>query len=173
MDAVFFGFKRAHHSVLRLGRPYFKALGLTAARFDMLFAIRAFGVRRMPQRELERVLGVTHPTVSRMLKSLEELGYVRRTVSRRDRRCMVVELTRRGRGRVSLALKLLVRNGMARLALYTALGADERLCAWYDEDKCWEVAVALGKTLLDIRTTFGDSADLDDDYTEAMLGGDV
>ncbi len=170
MHAAFFGLKRAHHAVLRLGRHAFASMGLTAARFDLLFAVHSHNGRRMPQRALQRMLGVCRATVSRMLRSLEELGLVRRTPSDVDRRRKLVQLTKEGRSRVWKALRRLVRNGMARLALNTALGANEKRCAWFDADACWTVAEALRMTLLDIRRTFGDSGHLDLDYLEAELG---
>jgi DNA-binding MarR family transcriptional regulator len=49
----------------------------------------------MLQRDLRRVLGVAGATVSRMLKSLEELGLVERKPAS-DRRCRVVTLTSAG-----------------------------------------------------------------------------
>jgi DNA-binding MarR family transcriptional regulator len=145
-------------------------MGLTAARFDLLFAVHAHDSRRMRQRELQRMLGVCRSTVSRMLASLEELGLVRRITSDRDRRLKLVELTKQGRSRVWLVIRRLIRNKMARLALYTALGANEKRCAWFDGDACWTVATELQELLLDIRRTFGDSGDLDEDYVEAEIG---
>jgi len=165
-----FGLKRAHHSVLRFGRHAFASFGLTAARFDLLFAVHVNMGRRMHQRALQRVLGVCRATVSRMLASLEQLGLVRRTRSESDRRRKLVELTKQGRSRVWFVLRRLVRNGMARLALYTALGAGEKRCAWFDADACATVVEELREMLLDIRLTFGDSGDLDTDYEEAELG---
>ena len=97
MNAAFFGLKRAHHSVLRLGRHAFASIGLTAARFDLLFAVHSHNGRRMPQRKLQRILGVCRATVSRMLRSLEELGLVQRTRSDVDRRRKLVALTKEGR----------------------------------------------------------------------------
>ena len=40
MHAAMFSLKRAHHSVLRIGRPMLLDMGLTAARFDLLFALK-------------------------------------------------------------------------------------------------------------------------------------
>ena len=51
----------------------------------------------MTQRELRKALGVSGPTVSRMLGSLEELGLVEREVSDLDRRERYVMLTNAGR----------------------------------------------------------------------------
>jgi DNA-binding MarR family transcriptional regulator len=145
-------------------------MGLTAARFDLLFAVHAHGSRRMRQRELQRMLGVCRATVSRMLGSLERLGLVRRITSDTDRRRKLVELTKQGRSRVWLVIRRLIRNKMARLALYTALGANEKRCAWFDNDACWTVATELQELLLDLRRTFGDSGHLDEDYVEAEIG---
>ncbi|MDP9036795.1 MAG: MarR family transcriptional regulator, partial [Myxococcota bacterium] len=92
MNAIFFGTKRAFQSCLRLMRPYLAQLGLTAARFDMLTAIwrHPYGLL---QRELRKMLGVTAPTISRMLRSLEQLGLVRRERGIRDTRQRHVTLT--------------------------------------------------------------------------------
>jgi hypothetical protein len=40
MHEAFFSLKRAHHSVLRIGRPLLLDMGLTPARFDLLFALK-------------------------------------------------------------------------------------------------------------------------------------
>ena len=40
MHAIFFGLKRAHHGTLRITRRALIALGLTAARFDLLYAVQ-------------------------------------------------------------------------------------------------------------------------------------
>ena len=99
MNAVFFGLKRAHQSTLRITRPMLHAMGLTAARFDMLFVLlespegRGWTLGRRPgpnsgllQSRLRKILGVSRPTVSRMLASLEELGILVRRRCELDRR---------------------------------------------------------------------------------------
>ena len=43
MHAVFFDLKRAYHSTLRLTRRLLKRLGLTAARFDLLYIVEKAG----------------------------------------------------------------------------------------------------------------------------------
>jgi DNA-binding MarR family transcriptional regulator len=116
------------------------------------------------------MLGVGRATVSRMLGSLEQLGLVRRIRSDSDRRRKLVELTKQGRSRVWLVIRRLIRNKMARLALYTALGANETRCAWFDTEACWRVAAELQELLLDLRRTFGDCGHLDEDYVEAEIG---
>ncbi|HEX4445732.1 MAG TPA: MarR family transcriptional regulator, partial [Polyangiaceae bacterium] len=85
MHTVFFGLKRAHHATLGLTRHVLKRLGLTAARFDMLFALKPCRLG-MLQSRLRRLLGVSRTTVSRMLASLEQLGLLTRKASWSDRR---------------------------------------------------------------------------------------
>src|ERR1700761_5974996 len=94
-----FALKRAFQSTLRFFRFALKGTGLTVARYDMLFTIkRAKGC--ISQKQLREILGVTRPTVSKMLDSLEELGYVRRVIHPLDRRCKDVLLTEEGRARL-------------------------------------------------------------------------
>ena len=61
MNAILFGLKRAFQASIRFTRPMVAAFGLTAARFDMLYAIKLakYGIK---QSELRRTLGVTAPT---------------------------------------------------------------------------------------------------------------
>ncbi len=101
-------------------RPYLAQLGLTAARFDMLTAIwrHPYGLL---QRELRKMLGVTAPTISRMLRSLEQLGLVRRERGIRDTRQRHVTLTPEGLKSIRRATRLLVSSGAAQLAVDCAL----------------------------------------------------
>jgi DNA-binding MarR family transcriptional regulator len=127
MDDAFFRLKRAYHGTLRIGRGRLRQLGLTAARFDMLYALTHEGKRAlsMYQSALRRLLGVTRPTVSRMLQSLEVLGLVRRRRSQVDRRQVEVRLTARGWIRIRGAYRRLAMSGWALIALDTALGGKE------------------------------------------------
>jgi DNA-binding MarR family transcriptional regulator len=89
MHQVFFGAKRVFHGGVRVTRRRLRrvAPGMTAARFDMMYAIggerrrrsRKFSRGKLEQRALRGRLGVSAPVVSRMLRSLEELGWVRRS----------------------------------------------------------------------------------------------
>jgi DNA-binding MarR family transcriptional regulator len=92
---LFFGLKRAHQATLRVSRDLLVASDLTPARFDMMFAI-AEEARGILQSALCKALGVTRATVSRMLRSLEQLGFVRRERVPRDKRQWRVLLTARG-----------------------------------------------------------------------------
>ncbi len=69
--------KRAHQRVLLLGQSMLRSFGLTPARFDLLYVIHQ-RPHAPTQTELCQALGVSAATVSRMLRSLEELGIVER-----------------------------------------------------------------------------------------------
>jgi DNA-binding MarR family transcriptional regulator len=102
MDAILFGMKRGHQAALRFEHGVLAPFGLTPARFDMLYALgQRLSVR---QSELRRELGVARSTVSRMLASLERLGWVERTPREHTRRIRLtpagVALLRRAAWRV-------------------------------------------------------------------------
>jgi DNA-binding MarR family transcriptional regulator len=157
MHAIFFGLKRAFHGTLRVSRSALKASGLTAARFDLLYALYQRPLRAEAQRTLTRELGVTRSTVSRMLASLEALGIVHRTPVSGDRRQRRVALTDAGRVRIQRAVFRLVDAGSAQLAVDSALGGER----WYDSDAhCFFAMAALDHALSSIRRAFGDFATL-------------
>jgi DNA-binding MarR family transcriptional regulator len=160
MHAIFFGLKRAHHGTLRITRKVLAALGLTAARFDLLYAVKKSS-RGMVQSALRKVLGVSRATVSRMLASLEELGLVRRTVAVQDRRQRFVELTTKGRWRIAFAHRQLTRSGWAQLAIDSALAGKYAAFQWCDENACAEATASLHVMLGKIRDGFYDFATLD------------
>jgi len=160
MHRIFFGMKRAHHGTLRITRKVLATMGLTAARFDLLYAVKK--VRRgMMQSALRKVLGVSRATVSRMLASLEELGLVRRTPYEGDRRQKFVALTGKGWWRISRAHRHFTRSGWAQLAIDSALSGKYDDDRWCKEAACAEANGALHATLENVRQGFGDFATLD------------
>jgi DNA-binding MarR family transcriptional regulator len=132
MHAIFFGLKRAHHGVLRITRGALAKLGLTPARFDLLYAVFKSGLRGAGQSAVRRVLGVSAPTVSRMLGSLEDLGMIRREVHPGDRRRLIVHLTKDGMRRIRRGVREFCGRGLAQLAVDSALCPDD----WFDDMKC-------------------------------------
>ena len=121
MNRLLFSLKRAHQATLRFSRHALKGTGLTQARYDLLHAVK-LKKGCISQRELDEVLGVTRATVSRMLGSLEELGFVRREVDPRDRRCNIVWLTAEGAACLQATYDKIVRPGWVRFALDWVLG---------------------------------------------------
>jgi DNA-binding MarR family transcriptional regulator len=96
MHACFFALKRTYWGSLKTTRKRLAEMGLTAARFDLLYILLEER-DPYPQRSIVRALGVTPPVVGRMLKSLRELGLVKRQRDSLDRRAWLVSLTSRGR----------------------------------------------------------------------------
>ena len=156
MHRVFFDLKRAYHSTLRLTRRLLKRLGLTAARFDLLYIVEKAG-KTMLQCDLRRVLGVTAPTVSRMLSSLQALGLVEREVMDMDRRRRHVTLTKAGLRCVRRAARHLIHSGWVELAV------DSALCPhrWFNAEESSRARGILSTTLNRLRYAYGDRATRD------------
>ena len=108
MDDVLFGVKRAHLAVnaWALGRLK-KDFGVTPARFDLMRLIydRNF---RWVQSELRARLGVARATISRMLRSLERLGWIERKPNAFDKRTRDCVLTYEGRRVVASVMSALI-----------------------------------------------------------------
>jgi DNA-binding MarR family transcriptional regulator len=132
MNELFFGLKRAFHGSLRVFRRPLARLGLTAARFDLLYILLKEGGVLL-QRELQRALGVAASTVSRMLASLEELGLIARYVAEEDGRQRDVVLTKAGRRSVLQAARSFIHSGVVDLTIDSALCPAE----WRNPGACW------------------------------------
>ncbi len=169
MHAIFFGLKRAHHGTLRITRDVLTGMGLTAARFDMLYAVKEHRKRGMSQSALRRALGVCRATVSRMLASLEELGLVTRRTCVHDKRQKVVRLTTLGRWRIAFAHRHLTRSGWAQLAIDSALGAEGSKYRWWNADECVVVTLLLEGLLDQLRRAFFDRARLHYPWNPAYI----
>jgi DNA-binding MarR family transcriptional regulator len=122
MHALFFGMKRAFHGTLRILRKPLKGYGLTAARFDLLFVLSSSCSQSARQSMLRRELGVTAPTVTRMVKSLEALGLVSTKRDSFDRRQRIVQLTKTGLDRIRAAIECFIQGRVAKRILDRALG---------------------------------------------------
>ncbi len=125
MDQILFGLKRAYQKSAQACGELIADTGLTPARFDLMFALKQARdelLNMMTQRKLRDVLGVSAPTVSRMLRSLEALGLVWRGPKRRRwDRSRDVMLTKRGRWVLRRAAKRAYFNYRTRRLLYRAL----------------------------------------------------
>ena len=159
MHAIFFGLKRAHHGTLRITRSVLAAMGLTAARFDLLYAVMTSG-EGLAQSALRKLLGVSRATVSRMLASLEDLGLVVRSAHSYDRRQRCVALTAEGRLRITSAHCHFTRSGWAQLAVDSALCDPYANDQWCDESECMEATGSLEGWLHRICRAFHDRATL-------------
>jgi DNA-binding MarR family transcriptional regulator len=154
MNQIFFGLKRAHHGVLRITRSALAKLGLTAARFDLMYVVHQR--RDVTQREVRGELGVSAATVSRMLKSLETIGLLRRERADWDRRQRLVRLTEAGGRSIRSAIRHFIKWGAAQLMVDGALCPE----GWYDDAACLTAMDALEGHLRNIREAYGDVAAL-------------
>jgi DNA-binding MarR family transcriptional regulator len=114
VNAITFGTKRAFQGFLRVTHKQLVDLGLTAARFDLLSVLVRSrrgdlctpGVR---QSQIRRMLGVTAPVVTRMVRALEGLGLVQRWREQfGDRRQVRVQLTEAGEKCILKARKVML-----------------------------------------------------------------
>jgi DNA-binding MarR family transcriptional regulator len=158
MNAIAFGTKRAFHGFLRVTRKALASLGLTAARFDMMCAMfgshdrleNAFEL--VTQRELRAELGVSASVVSRMVRALEVLGWVKRERCEEDRRTFWVELTDTGWECIRRARRLLLR-GVQRIVCDAICFGRSR-----DPNQRFIRMAALEEYLDVLRRHFGDTA---------------
>ena len=157
MHPLLFGMKRAYYASLGQTRRTLRRMGLTAARMDMLYVIHKSCRRGIAlQSRLWRTLGVCPSVVSRMLKRLEAIGYVRRTVIAGYVRRKQITLTTKGRATILRAIRQFIGWGYAELVLRSVLEPYR----WHSE---WAVHVTFGQFQEYLRLIcegFGDRADL-------------
>jgi DNA-binding MarR family transcriptional regulator len=160
MNAIAFATKRSFHAFLRVTRRPLASMGLTAARFDMMSAIltatpEALGFGGITQRDLRQRLGVTAGVVSRMVRSIEALGWVSRERCRDDRRQIWVRLTEIGARCIREARRALVRAVLRLVCEAICFGRHRSAEARF------QAIVHLEDYLRALRTNFGDTATLD------------
>src|SRR5262249_9045251 len=90
---MLFTFKRFVLLAGRNGRAFSKLNGSTPQRNDLLLVVR---LGELPQQGIAVGRGVTGPVISRMVDALEELGFVKRTIPKEDRRMRIVSITPKG-----------------------------------------------------------------------------
>jgi DNA-binding MarR family transcriptional regulator len=160
-------------------RKPLQSQGLTAARFDMMYALMRRGRdaagQTTRQSELRRTLGVSAPVVARMLRSLEALGWVsRKRPGYGDLRQRDVSLTEAGLECIRTAARLLMRASKRVLGEAVCFGWPRRKSARLDH------LLRLESYLNGMRGTYGDRASLwypwehpEDFCAQEDLGEDV
>jgi DNA-binding MarR family transcriptional regulator len=130
MHAINFQLKRAHWTAVAVGKRVLRKVpGMTPARFDVLYLIRRTALTdsiwtkpleaRHGVADMARELGLHPSTVGRLVRRLEEMGWVRREIST-DMRSKNVFLTRLGLAKIHKAMKIVFRKRVF-------LGAYERM----------------------------------------------
>ena len=153
MHVAFFGIKRVHLRVMDVSRALLRDRHLTPARFDMMRIIELYADHGLPQWAIQHRLGVSAPTVSRMLKALEKLGFVKRRRSPRDRRTLIVTITQVGLWVVENARASLVETGIAERFALRGLALDP--------DEARSALPSFERTLLRMRRNYGDATPFD------------
>ncbi|HOO79870.1 MAG TPA: MarR family transcriptional regulator [Lachnospiraceae bacterium] len=75
--------------------------GLTMTQSHVLFYLSCCGREKVSQKDIERHLQVTHPTVAGIIKRLEEKNFVITRTDSEDHRVSLVELTEQSRQLIS------------------------------------------------------------------------
>jgi DNA-binding MarR family transcriptional regulator len=112
MHGVFWGTHRAALCAIKVCRRMTTQFGLTPSRFHMLSAIQSEQQDWFPQRGLRELLGVSAQTISRMIQSLVERGFLVKRVMEADRRRRELAFTRAGKARFSNAFTVIVEAGL-------------------------------------------------------------
>lgn len=85
--------KTIDNLVKRYGNNYLKELDLTHSQTNVIIFLHQESHRKVQQRDIERALNLTNPTVSVLLSRLEEKSFIRRIADRQDNRSRIIELT--------------------------------------------------------------------------------
>lgn len=118
MHCIMFALKRAHLMTVAAGQKAVeKVEGMTPARFDLLCLLRqaslilptGFG-RGMWQEAIYTRLALHPSTISKMLKRLEEMGWIRRVRDPDDGRRRIVYFTELGFRRTWQAMRRIFRG---------------------------------------------------------------
>ncbi len=117
MEKIIFGSKQFYLGTIRLTRRWLTPFGLTPARFNMLVAIATGGHRGLAQHDLLGLLGVTSATISRMLRSLEEIGLIVRKPHPRNPQRRWINVTAGGIYRLRAAIDEVVDSGELAFAV--------------------------------------------------------
>ena len=70
-----------------------RTLGITSSQCEVLDYLFSSGKEEVTQRDIEKALNLRNPTVTGILKRLDERGFILSIPSNKDRRCMNFYLT--------------------------------------------------------------------------------
>jgi len=113
MHSVLFSVKRTFHKSVWFGRFLLKDYLLTPSRFDILYILKMQPeLPSVRQARIREILGIASTTLSRMIKALLELGFIRRERCCFDRRQYKVSLTRIGRETIEHAMRTIIDAGI-------------------------------------------------------------
>ena len=81
------------HLAKRIGDEHMKQIGLTKSQADVIILLAHEFDKVFHQRDIERALNYTNPTVTGLLNRLEQKKFIVRQVDKSDSRARVIQLT--------------------------------------------------------------------------------
>ena len=94
---------RVTHMIGKLARTMYSEYDLNMAQSRVLFVLHA--EKSVSQKELAKQLNVTPPSITSMIKKMENDGYITRKVDPKDQRVMRLTLTEKGESLIEYVLK--------------------------------------------------------------------
>ncbi len=91
--AVLTHLKMVEHLAKRIGDEHLKQIGLTQSQADVIILLAHEQDRVFHQRDIERALNYTNPTVTGLLNRLEQKNFIVREVDPNDSRARIIKLT--------------------------------------------------------------------------------
>ena len=85
--------KMVEHLAKRIGDEHLKEIGLTQSQADVIILLAHESDKVFHQRDIERALNYTNPTVTGLLNRLEEKNFIVRHVDSSDSRARIIKLT--------------------------------------------------------------------------------
>ena len=113
MHPLTFTFKRAHWASMRLLEPLAARHLLTPARFDLLYVLHLSRYKAPWQFWVAQQLGVSRPTICKMIKSMRAAGLVALSLDPKYRFRKRISLTRDGRKCFARLFKMFRRRRIA------------------------------------------------------------
>lgn len=85
--------KMIEHLAKRIGDEHLKQINLTQSQSDVIVLLAHETDRVFHQRDIERALNYSNPTVTGLLNRLEQKGFIVRQVDPEDSRARIISLT--------------------------------------------------------------------------------
>ena len=85
--------KMVEHLAKRIGDENLKQIGLTQSQADVIILLAHESDKVFHQRDIERALNYTNPTITGLLNRLEQKNFIVRQVDPNDSRARIIKLT--------------------------------------------------------------------------------
>ena len=85
--------RMVEHLAKRIGDEHLKEIGLTQSQADVIILLAHESDKVFHQRDIERALNYTNPTVTGLLNRLEQKNFIVRQVDPNDSRARIIKLT--------------------------------------------------------------------------------